>query len=218
MPIQPKPITILLVTSGWFHPSWLARLSLAWSLSALPGCRFHRTPSLESLPDAAADHYAGIVLYLHQQKVSQAALDRLGDFIQAGGGLLAVHSASASFKQEKRFTELLGGRFVSHGPIQTFPVQPVLKNDPVFGRMDSFQVRDELYRHEWDAGNQIHFGTPVGDDGPLEPVVWTRQHGAGRVCYCSLGHRAAVLVQPPAAAILRRGLAWVCSPANGEQA
>lgn len=211
-----SPITVLIVSSGWIHPGWLARLSLAWSLSALPGYRFHRTASLEELPEAAAAHYAGIVLYIHQQQISRSALERLDEFVQSGGGLLAVHSAAASFKKEKRFAELLGGRFVRHGPIKNFTVQPTQETSLIFGQLGAFQVRDELYRHEWDPGNIIHFVTPAGTGEPPEPVVWTRQHAAGRVCYCSLGHRASVLVQPAVASILRRGLTWVCSSQSRE--
>lgn len=187
-------------------------MSLAWSLSALPGYRFHRTASLENLPDTVAEHYAAIVLYIHRQQISATALERLENFVGQGGGLLAVHSAAASFKREQRFTQLLGGRFVGHGPVQRFTVQPSLEQDPVFGRVREFQVQDELYRHEWDAGNRIHFFTSAAGSQALEPVVWTRQYQMGRVCYCSLGHRAAVLRHPAVSAILNRGLAWVCSP------
>lgn len=211
-----KPTTVLLISSGWVHPSWLARLSLAWTLSALPGYRFHRIASLEGLPDTVTEHYAAIVLYIHRQQISAAALERLESFVSQGGGLLAVHSASASFKDEKRFAQLLGGRFVGHGPVQNYTVQPALEQDPVFGQLPVFQVRDELYRHEWDAGNHIHFFTSaVGSDTP-EPVVWTRLYETGRVCYCSLGHRSAVLRHPTVGSILTRGLIWVCSPDTRE--
>lgn len=213
-----KPATVLLVASGWVHPSWLARMSLAWTLSALPRYRFHRMASLEDLPDTVTDHYAAIVLYIHRQHISAAALERLENFVCQGGGLLAVHSASASFKHEKRFTQLLGGQFVGHGPVQRFTVQPSVEQDPVFGRLEAFQVRDELYRHEWDPGNRIHFFTTVADSEMPEPVVWTRSFGMGRVCYCSLGHRAAVLRHPAVSTVLGRGLIWVCTADTREPA
>lgn len=209
--------TVLLISSGWLHPSWLARLYLAWGLSGLPGYRFHRTDTLENLPDNPGEHYAGLVLYFHQKSISPTALQRLESYIQQGGGLLAVHSAAASFKEEAGYTRLLGGKFIRHGPVTEFIARPC-SDDRIFAGLQAFQVRDELYRHTWDPSVQVHFSVSVPGEEQAEPLVWTRQHGAGRVCYCALGHRAAVFLQPPVMRLLHSGLAWVCSGGTGNRA
>jgi type 1 glutamine amidotransferase len=77
----------------------------------------------------------------------------------------------------------------------------------MFQGIGSFQLRDELYRHEFEPSNEVHFYTSV--DGEQEPVVWTRLHGEGRVCYCSLGHVSRTFQHPTVIEILRRGLMWV---------
>jgi hypothetical protein len=87
-------------------------------------------------------------------------------------------------------------------------VQPAGVQDEVFGEIPGFSVRDELYRHEYDAANRIHFCTTVGEED--EPVVWTRHQGRGRVCYCALGHTLSVMRQPQVQRMIQRGLAWVC--------
>jgi type 1 glutamine amidotransferase len=69
-------------------------------------------------------------------------------------------------------------------------------------------VRDELYRHDYDPDNLIHFHTSVG--GEREPVVWTRFWGQGRVCYCALGHTVGSMRHPQVQQILQRGLRWSC--------
>jgi type 1 glutamine amidotransferase len=200
---------ILLVSAGLVHPSLLARFWLRRALAALPGIRFRRAASLEALPGLPPGAFRAIVFYAHHAAISPAALECLDGFLQAGGGLLAVHSASASFKEESRYHDILGGRFVDHGPVEEFVVQPAAPNDEVFDGISAFSVRDELYRHEYDAANRIHFYTQVGDK--REPVVWTRRRGQGRVCYCALGHTVSVMRQPPVHQVLQRGLAWVCS-------
>lgn len=207
--------SVLLISAGLVHPSLPARLWVRRALETVPGYRFQRASSLEALPRLALDAYQAIVLFIHHKSISPTALDCLEGFVTNGGGLLALHSASASFKQEARFHRLLGGRFVKHGPIETFEVQPLLPAGDVFAGIRAFSVRDELYLHEYDPENLIHFSTPV--DGRQEPVVWTRTSDRGRVCYSALGHTMNSVRCPQAQQILKRGLVWVCgAPPGGE--
>jgi type 1 glutamine amidotransferase len=208
---------VLLISAGLGHPSLLARFWLRRGLAAMPGFQFYRIASLEALPKLSLESYRAMVLYVHDETISPPALDCLERFLGQGGGLLALHSAAASFRGEERYFELLGGRFREHGPVEPFEVQPVAPRDEVFGDVPAFLVKDELYRHDYDLdNNQVHFYTIVGKE--REPVVWTRRFPAlgagdgveGRVCYCALGHTASSVRHPRYQQILRRGLAWVC--------
>jgi type 1 glutamine amidotransferase len=198
---------VLLVSDGLFHPSLPCRFWLRRALTALPGYRFAHASSLEALPRLSPDSFRAIVLYLHHDTLSAAALDCLDAYLERGGGLLAIHSASASYKEEPRYHEILGGQFETHGPVEEFAVQPSASEDEVFRDIPGFSVRDELYRHEYDPANRIHFHTSVGEE--REPVVWTRRQGQGRVCYCALGHTVGAVRHPQVLQIMHRGLAWV---------
>jgi len=205
----------LLVSDGVRHPSLLGRFWLRRGLAALAGYRYRRVGSLEALPGLALEPFRGMALYVHHQAISPAALESLETFVRQGGGLLAVHSASASFKQEPRYFEILGGRFREHGPVEPIQVEAVTPQDEVFLGVPSFSVVDELYRHEYDSQNRVHFTVTV--DGEREPLVWTRCYGEGRVCYCALGHTAGTMRHPHVREILRRGLAWVCGDPPGTE-
>jgi type 1 glutamine amidotransferase len=206
-------ISILLVSDGLVHPSLPARFCLRRALAGLPGYRFQRAASLEVLPPLPPDSFRAIALYVHHAALSTAAMEGLDDFLRAGGGLLAIHSASASFREEPRYYDILGGQFVHHSPVEEFIVQPAEPPDEVFGVMAPFSVRDELYRHEYDPTNRVHFYATVGEE--REPVVWTRHWGQGRVCYCALGHTLSAMRHPHVHQILQHGLAWA---AKGEVA
>jgi type 1 glutamine amidotransferase len=199
---------VLLVSDGFVHPSLLGRFWLRRSLLALPGFRFQRLASLEGLPHLSLGSLRAIVLYVHHKTLSLAALEGLDRFLKRGGGLLAVHSASASFQKQRRYHDILGGRFVTHGPVEEFVVQPADPDGAVWGDIAPFRVRDELYRHEYDAANRIRLYTMVGEE--REPVVWTRRWGQGSVCYCSLGHTTSAMHHPAVQETLQRGLIWVC--------
>jgi hypothetical protein len=207
--------TLLLVSSGNIHPHWRARRFLRQTITQIPQLTTREASSIESVLQYPPGQLAGVALYFHKQRISVQALDWLRLFVAGGGGLFAVHSASASFKEEPGYIELLGGRFDHHGAVADFTVEQVEPGEGIFTSLPPFTLRDELYRHEYDPANTVHFFTRVGDS--REPVCWTRSFGEGRVCYLSLGHVARSMSLPPVQQIVRQGLAWACRLAEAVQ-
>jgi type 1 glutamine amidotransferase len=195
---------ILLVSSGFFHPPMLGRWAVRRALGKLPGYTFRTVASLERLP-ADLSGVAALVLFYHHQRISDEALRKLREFVSGGGGVLALHSATASFKDSLPYFEVLGGRFTGHGAVEPFQVTPV-PEAPLFAGVPAFTVTDELYLHEAHPGIVAHFTTRHQDQDV--PVVWTYSFGQGRVCYAVPGHRAASMRHPAMQQILRMGLAW----------
>jgi len=195
---------ILLVTSGFFHPPYSGRQALVEALRQ-DGYTLRHVRSLEALP-ADTGQYAAMVLYYHGKRLSDGALARLDSFVSGGGGLLALHSATASFKDSPRYSEILGGRFTGHGPVESFEVRA--RRYDIFRGIEPFTIRDELYLHEMQPGVDVHFTASQG--GNETPAVWTLHHGKGRVCYAVPGHRSESLRHPSVQEILRRGLDWAC--------
>jgi type 1 glutamine amidotransferase len=46
-------------------------------------------------------------------------------------------------------------------------------------------------------------------------VVWTKEHGKGRICYVSLGHRAGIYRQEAVRRIVVEGLLWTLKDERG---
>jgi type 1 glutamine amidotransferase len=128
--------------------------------------------------------------------------------VKGGGGVLAVHSATASYKPTRGYFEVLGGRFTGHGPVEEFEIRPARDDDPIFSGIPAFIVRDELYLHELWPDIDAHFY--ADHQGKPVPMVWTRTLESGRVCYVCPGHRSASMQHPAVREILRRGLQWTC--------
>lgn len=212
---------ILLVSSGFFHPPWLGRFWLRQTLQALPEVRLRQISSLEALPAIDPQDFQAIVLYIHQQKITPAALAALDHFVSQGGGLLAIHSATASFKNEAHYFGILGGRFLRHGSLCELAIQPAKVDDKIFPGINAFSLYEEPYEHEINPACTVHFDAPHPQnpvDGPRLPVVWTYAYGQGRVCYCLPGHRSAAMRHPVVREILQRGLNWVCRSNTAEGA
>jgi len=201
---------VLLVLAGLWHPPWRGQMYLKSALAAESRYTFDEVDSLAAAAKRPLADYAALVLYYHHRDTPLAASDLAAfrSYVEAGGGVLAVHSATASYKPSSEYFDILGGRFVGHGPVQSITVRPLRDDDPIFGGIDEFTIHDELYLHERRAELQVHFETR--HEGRNEPMVWTHEIGHGRVCYSCPGHRSASMQHPAVQEILRRGLAWVC--------
>jgi type 1 glutamine amidotransferase len=196
---------VLLVTDGLFHPTFFGRMALHRALRQLKDFSFDHTTSLEKLPiDLSA--LSALVLHYHHKKISTAALAKLDQYVKQGGGILALHAATASFKETLPYFEILGGRFIGHGPVERFEVRRV--RDDIYGDIENFTVRDELYIHELQPGIEVHFTAQLEDKEI--PVVWTYRYGKGRVCYAVPGHTTESMRSSTYQKILQRGLMWVC--------
>lgn len=196
---------VLLVTDGFLHPPLMGRLVLHKALKQLNGFSFVHVSSLEKLP-ADLSSFAALVLHYHHKTISDLALKRLDGFVTNGGGVLAIHAATASFKETMPYFNILGGRFIGHGKVESFQVKRV--KDGVFDGISDFVVKDELYIHELEPDIEVHFTAKHAAKDI--PVVWTYLYGKGKVCYAVPGHTTSTMNNPAYQEILRRGLQWVC--------
>ena len=197
---------VLLVTDGIFHPPLQARKVLHAALAELEGFEFQHIRSMEQLPGNLKE-FSATVIYLHHQKISASALSALDKFVLDGGGVLGIHTATAAYKEQLHYFEILGGRFIGHGPIEPFKVKPITDSE-IFNGIPAFTVKDELYIHELQPGITPHF--TATHEGQEIPVVWTYHYGQGRICYAVPGHRTETMRNETYQKILQCGLTWVC--------
>jgi type 1 glutamine amidotransferase len=200
-------LKVLLITDGLFHPPLFGRIAVHQALKQLDGYAFSHIHSLEQLP-AHSNELDAMVLYFHHKSISERALAALDEFVSNGGGLLGIHSATASFKQTPHYFEILGGRFTGHGTVEPIEVKLAATLDEPFRDLPGFTIRDELYIHEVQPEVKIHFEAMQG--GAPVPVVWTYRYGKGKVCYAVPGHLSATMRNPVYQEVLKRSLAWVC--------
>lgn len=200
---------ILVISSGVVHPPLAGRRILHGVLREYLGEKADQVRTLERAAKHGFGRYKAVVLYYHHKDavLSDFALSALDSFTRQGGGVLAIHSATASYKQNPAYFEILGGRFIGHGPVETFEIKPAGPETGPFAGVKAFRVTDELYIHEHSSSIQTHMVTEY--QGKQVPVVWTRKHGSGRLCYLCPGHRAESMEHPAMVELIRQGLGWV---------
>lgn len=198
---------VLVISSGLVHPSIKARGCLKTALRGNGEFDFDFKTGIEKLEKLAGGDYSSVIIYLHRKNMSIQAFEALKDFVSAGGGLIGLHSATASFKDNEEYFNILGGKFVSHEEVIEFSVKPEHGTDEIFSGIEEFRVRDELYIHDFRGNIDVHFYTEK--NGEKVPVVWTKIYGKGRVCYIEPGHLAASIQNTGVKLLLDKALRWV---------
>lgn len=153
---------------------------------------------------------------------------RIAAFVEQGGALLALHTASICFDSWYGYGALLGGRWVwqhSHHP-EPGPctVRPVGSHAVVFqdNRLAAeFETRDEVYHRLELAPDSVPLlqarvapaagapADPATGIGDWQTIAWCRQEGEGRVLYCALGHERHALAVPGTQQFLQNGIGWL---------
>jgi len=154
--------------------------------------------------------------------VSSAGKERLIEAILAGKGVVAIHTANASFISDDPREAILGGVSLGHGTQQKARMQIVSPKFPgMSGLGESFSMHEEWYAfrftakdlhvilvHDTSTMKKQHPQDKQMYDRPSYPSTWARMHGQGRVFYTAMGHREDVWTSPTFQQILSGAIAW----------
>jgi type 1 glutamine amidotransferase len=137
---------------------------------------------------------------------------RIQDFVEQGGAMLGLHTASICFDTWYDFCQLLGGVWrweqTFHPPLGPVEIEPV-SDHPATRNLQRFALTDEIYHAlEIAPDSQILLRGRV-PDGTWEPISWAHEVGAGRVVYSALGHDAASVQSPAHATFISQATLWL---------
>lgn len=138
--------------------------------------------------------------------------------VQAGTGLLGLHTAAICFDDWPEWRVMLGASWVwgqtfhpPCGEVQVRPARHELTKD-----CTPFVLRDELYHQlsfEPGVTPLLEAALPNGDQ--WHQVAWAHRYGAGRVVGDSLGHDADSVNQPQHRRFLQRAALWATRQSDG---
>jgi type 1 glutamine amidotransferase len=128
--------------------------------------------------------------------------DAFVNWVAAGRGFVAVHSAADTFHGFPPYLDMLGGEFDTHGDQVTVLLRIDDSSHPATQHVQSpVSIFDEIYIFKRFDPSRVNLlisldrhpnnGTPG-----LFPISWFRAHGRGRVFYTALGHRQDVWELP----------------------
>jgi type 1 glutamine amidotransferase len=147
----------------------------------------------------------------------------LADYVESGGGLLAVHSGTVAGRDTALLDRLIGCKFDYHPADCPVLVQPV-KPHPVTCGVLPFCETDEHYRLQILADDvdilAASYSPPQGDPEKYEaepyfnsppwicPAAYVRSQGRGRVCVLTPGHLLPVWLNPNFQLMLKNAIRW----------
>jgi type 1 glutamine amidotransferase len=149
-------------------------------------------------------------------KITGDQLKGLQKAVESGVGFGGWHGGMGdSFRDSTDYQFMVGGQWVAHpGGIIDYTVQITDREHPITAGLRDFAMKSEQYYMHVDPSNKVLATTTFSPQyhewigGTVMPVAWTRQYGAAKVFYCSLGHVTADFDVPEAREIVRRGLLW----------
>ncbi|MEX2671070.1 MAG: PVC-type heme-binding CxxCH protein [Phycisphaeraceae bacterium] len=162
----------------------------------------HYTQNMDALTYPTMDAYDALIIYANIEQISAEQEAALLRYVDNGGGLVAIHSASFCFHNSDDYIELVGAQFQSHGA-GVFRTRVVEDMPRDFVGYEGFESWDESYVHH--RHNEDRTVIEYRED---EPYTWLRTHGDGRVFYTAWGHDQRTFAQPEFHDLIERGIRW----------
>jgi type 1 glutamine amidotransferase len=171
------------------------------------------------LESSTLDDYDVVVLnygFWAQPEPSDEAKEAILDYVKSGKGLVSLHFACSSFQEWDEYRDLLGRVWVKgtggHGPRGEFTVKIEDKDHPITSGIADFKADDELYaKLSGDAEIEVLASAFSDWSGKVEPIVFVKPYGKGRVVQNVLGHDTRARENPAFQQLLIRGVEWAAT-------
>ena len=152
------------------------------------GIQMTYSSNLDHLDPEILARYDVIIMYLSAGNEKPNRVKALVEYIEKGGGLVALHNTCGAFEGTREFVDLIGGQFDRHGSGWFTATHVKDQEDhPILSGIEEFEVWDETYIHK--NLNDDRTDLIMRDEnGHSEPWAWVRNQGKGRVFYTAYGH------------------------------
>ncbi len=143
--------------------------------------------------------------YIWMTQQQQEAVVR---FVHEGGAFLNLHNSMGLYPDKGGYLELVGGRYIGHGPLERFRVEVVDPGHPITRGVSDFSVADEQHTPPYDKDKVHLLLQNRSDDGKVAAAGWVYEPGKGRLCHLANGHTREALLHPMYQRLMRNAVAW----------
>jgi len=218
---------------GYVHQNIPAAVQALQQLGSSAGLAVDVSDDPAVFTEAGLQRYALLVFANTNNDVFDSDAERLAfrRYLEAGGGVVGIHSVLGTERRWPWFRMMLGGTFNWHAPFQAFSVRRIDRRHPSVQNLpDEWRTHDEFYfLKDMHPGIHVVLAGDVRTLGPddsarvrqsaipfndLYPVAWSHDFDGGTVWVTTLGHDARDYQDPTFLSLLRGGLAWVAGRAR----
>ncbi len=143
-------------------------------------------------------------------EMTNAQMEGLSDWVQGGGALVGIHSATINVNGRPEYHELVGGRFIGHPPFSPMSSRVADPDHFITQGISDFDLEDECYVNEYPDRSSLHVVMTGHHEAEnlAEPSSYVKDIGAGRLFITCLGHVGAVFEHAMVQRLISRGIAW----------
>jgi type 1 glutamine amidotransferase len=140
--------------------------------------------------------------------MTQDQQDAVVRFVDRGGAFLNLHNSMGLYPASGGYLDLVGGRYIGHGPLERFRVEVVDPNHPITRGVSDFSIADEQHTPPYDMDKVHLLLRNRSDDGAVAAAGWVYEPGKGRLCHLANGHTRESLQHPMYQQLLRNAVRW----------
>jgi type 1 glutamine amidotransferase len=145
----------------------------------------------------------------HVKWMTEAQQQAISDFVQNGGGFLALHNAQALYPPGGLYYQLLGGDFGGHPKPYVYTVRIEDRNHPITAGVEDFEIYDEQHTLKYFLDREHLLMRSIARDNLESQAGWWREMGKGRLVYLAPGHTPEALNHPMMQRLIRNSMRWL---------
>jgi type 1 glutamine amidotransferase len=155
---------------------------------------------------------ADVLVFFQRGRWDNERAAAIDPFLARGGGAVYVHWAVDGRGGQEEFARRiglasLGGSIKYRHGAMDIDLRPGAGH-PITRNIDRIELEDEAYWELTGDPSRLNLlGTSI-EDGVLQPIFWTIEHGPGRVFVSIPGHYSWTFDDPLFRTLLLRGIAW----------
>jgi type 1 glutamine amidotransferase len=145
----------------------------------------------------------------HVQWMTPEQQQAIWDFVNNGGGFLALHNAQGIYPPGGLYYKLFGGDYGGHPEPYVFTIRVENKDHPVTAGVEDFEIFDEQHTVKYFLDREHLLMRSISRANLEAPAGWWREMGKGRFCYLAPGHTPEALNHPMMQRLIRNAVNWV---------
>ena len=132
----------------------------------------------------------------------------LWDFVNGGGGFLALHNAQGLYPPGGLYYKLFGGDYGGHPDPALFTIRVENKDHPVTAGIEDYEIFDEQHMVKYSLDREHLLLRSISKSNQEAAAGWWREIGKGRMVYLSQGHTTEGLNHPMTQHLVRNAIHW----------
>lgn len=141
--------------------------------------------------------------------MTDAQQQAIWDFVNNGGGFLALHNSQGIYPPGGLYYKIFGGDYGGHPKPYVYTVRIEDKNHPITAGVEDFEIFDEQHTVKYYLDREHLLARSIARDNLQSEAGWWRDVGKGRFAYLAPGHTPEALGHPMMQRLMRNAMRWV---------